>query len=52
MCVMHIIRMVHNQAYTRYSSLCIPYLVCSLLLHNQELQPLFIDKHVSCKAHP
>jgi len=31
MCAMHIIRMLHNQAYTRYFSLCIPYLVCSLL---------------------
>jgi hypothetical protein len=55
MCAMHRIRMLHNQAYTRYSFLCIPYLVYSLLLcapHYQELQPLFIDKHVSCKAHP
>ena len=25
---------------------------CSTYIHNQELQPLFIDKHVSCKAHP
>jgi hypothetical protein len=33
MCAMHRIRMLHNQAYTRYSSLCIPYLVLFIPSH-------------------
>jgi len=33
MCVMHRICMLHNQAYTRYSSLCISYLVLFIASH-------------------